>query len=31
MYQDKFNKALQEKTDMHEMYLAEKQNLLETK
>jgi len=31
MYQEKFNKALQDKTDMHEMYLAEKQSVLEAK
>ena len=31
MYQEKFNKALLDKTDMHEMYLAEKQSVLEAK
>lgn len=31
MYQERFNKALQDKTDMHEMYLAEKQSVLEAK
>jgi hypothetical protein len=31
MSQEKFNKALQDKTDMHEMYLEQKQEVLELK
>ena len=31
MYQEKYNKAFQDKAEMHELYLQEKQNVLEVK
>ena len=31
MYQEKYNKAFQDKAEMHELYLQEKQNVLDVK